>query len=163
MASLTDALVKQLLAGRYIASLATESPSGSIHMVAVWFWFDGSHVFVGTSSRSRKARNVQTKPKASLMIDARDPAASCGVTIAGTTQILTGDASRQKNAEIHRKYLSSAALADAKVGPVFAAFDDVTIQITPESVIGWDMREIDRQFFGGTIEANPTYLLPLQP
>lgn len=163
MASLTDALVKQLLASRYIASLATESPDGSIHMVAVWFWFDGSHVFVGTSSRSRKARNVQSKPKASLMIDARDPAASCGLTIAGSAQILTGDSSRQKNAEIHRKYLSSAALADAKVGPVFAAFDDVTIQITPQSVIAWDMREIDQQFFGGALQANPTYLLPLKP
>ncbi len=91
MASLTDALVKQLLAGRYIASLATENPNGSIHMVAVWFWFDGYHVFVGTSSRSRKARNVQAKPTASLMIDARDPAASCGVTIAGTANILTDD------------------------------------------------------------------------
>ena len=163
MASLTDALVKQLLAGRYIASLATESPNGSIHMVAVWFWFDGSHIFVGTSSRSRKARNVQAKPTASLMIDARDPAASCGVTIAGTAHILTGDASRQKNAEIHRKYLSTAALADPKVGPVFAAFDDVTIQIAPDSVIAWDMRELDRQFFGGTIGSHPAYLLPLEP
>src|SRR5450755_4997982 len=127
MASLADALVKQLLAGRYIASLATESPDGSIHMVAVWFWFDGSHVFVGTSSRSRKARNLQSNPKVSLMIDARDPAASYGIPIAGTAQILTADASRKSNAEIHRKYLSEAALADARVGPVFAAWDDVTI------------------------------------
>jgi PPOX class probable F420-dependent enzyme len=163
MASLTDALVKQLLTGRYIASLATENPNGSLHMVAVWFWFDGSHVFVGTSSRSRKARNVQAKPTASLMIDARDPAASCGVTIAGTAHILADDASRQKNAAIHHKYLSAAALGDPKVGPVFAAFDDVTIQIAPESVIAWDMRELDRQFFGGTISSHPAYLLPLKP
>ena len=53
------------------------------------------------------------------MIDSRDPAASCGVTLAGTTKILTSDLSRQKNAEVHRKYLSAAALADPKVGPVF--------------------------------------------
>jgi PPOX class probable F420-dependent enzyme len=163
MASLADALVKQLLAGRYIASLATESPDGSIHMVAVWFWFDGSHVFVGTSSRSRKARNVQSNPKVSLMIDARDPAATCGITIAGDAQILTDDSSRQRNAEIHRKYLSAAALADARVGPVFAALDDVAIQITPASVIAWDMRQIDRQFLGGAIQGNPAYLLPLEP
>jgi PPOX class probable F420-dependent enzyme len=163
MASLADALVKRLLAGRYIASLATESPDGSIHMVAVWFWFDGSHVFVGTSSRSRKARNVQSNPKVSLMIDARDPAATCGITIAGDAQILTDDSSRQRNAEIHRKYLSAAALADARVGPVFAALDDVAIQITPASVIAWDMRQIDRQFLGGAIQGNPAYLLPLEP
>jgi PPOX class probable F420-dependent enzyme len=163
MASLTDALARQLLDGRHIASFATENPDGSIHMVAVWYWFDGTNVFVATSSRSRKARNLQSNPKVSLMIDARDPAASYGITIAGIAQILTTDLSRKVNAEIHRKYLSAAAFADSRVGPVFAAWDDVTIQITPASVIAWDMREADRQFFGGALEKNPGYLLPLQP
>lgn len=32
MASLADVLVRQLLDGRHIASLATENPDGSIHM-----------------------------------------------------------------------------------------------------------------------------------
>ena len=162
MASLADAMVRQLLDGRHIASLATENPDGSIHIVAVWYWFDGTHVCVATSSRSRKARNLQSRPKVSLMVDARDPVASYGMTIAGTAQILTADLSRKSNAEIHRKYLSEAALADANVGPVFAAWDDVTIQIAPASVIAWDMRQADRQFFGGSLERNPTYLLPLQ-
>jgi PPOX class probable F420-dependent enzyme len=162
MASLTDALVQQLLAGRHIASLASTNPDNSIHVVAVWFWFDGSHIFVATASASRKARNLQSNPKVSLMVDSRDPGASCGITIAGTAQILTGDASRQKNAEIHRKYLSTAALADGRVGPVFAAWDDVTIEITPASVIAWDMRVADRQFFDGAIESNPGYFLPLE-
>jgi PPOX class probable F420-dependent enzyme len=162
MASLSDSLVRQLLDDRHIATLATQNPDSSIHMVAVWYWFDGTHVCVATSSRSRKARNLQSNPKVSLMIDTRDPAASYGVTIAGTAKILTGDLSRQSNAEIHRKYLSVAALADARVGPVFAAWDDVTIQIAPASVIAWDMRQADRQFFGGVLEKNPAYLLPLQ-
>ena len=47
------------------------------------------------------------------------------------------------------------------MGPVFAAWDDVTIQIAPASVIAWDMREADRQFFGGVLGGNPAYLLPL--
>jgi hypothetical protein len=76
--------------------------------------------------------------------------------------MLSGDESQQKNREIHAKYLSPAALADARVGPVFAGWDDVTIQIAPESVIAWDMREADRQVFGGAFESNPGYLLPLQ-
>lgn len=162
MASLADSLVRQLLTDRHIASLATQNPDSSIHMVAVWYWFDGKNVCVATSSRSRKARNLQTNPKVSLMIDARDPAASYGITVAGTAQLLTGDASRESNVEVHRKYLSEDARTDARVGPVFAAWDDVTIQITPASVIAWDMREVDRQFFGGVLEKNPAYLLPLQ-
>jgi PPOX class probable F420-dependent enzyme len=162
MASLNDPLVKQLLDARHTASLATHNSDGSIHVVAVWYWFDGGKVFVATSSRSRKARNLQSNTNVSLMIDARDPAASCGVNIAGTAQILTGDSSRKCNAGIHGKYLSESALQDPAVGPVFAAWDDVTIQITPGSVTAWDMRVADRQFFGGAMERNPQYLLPLE-
>jgi PPOX class probable F420-dependent enzyme len=163
MASLADALVRELLDGRRIASFATENPNGSIHVIAVWYWFDGSHIFVATSSRSRKARNLQSNPKVSLMIDARGATASGGVNIAGRAQILTGDSARKPREEIHRKYLSPAALADPQVGPVFAAMDDVTIQIVPVSVISWDMREVDRQFFGGILQKNPGYLLPVEP
>jgi PPOX class probable F420-dependent enzyme len=156
-------MVRELLDARHIASLATENPDGSIHMVAVWFWFDGTHIFVATSSRSRKARNLRSNSKVSLMVDARDPAASCGITITGTGQFLAADLSLKSNAEIHRKYLSDTALADAGVGPVFAAaWDDVTIQITPASVIAWEMRQADRQFFGGVLGSNPGYLLPVR-
>ena len=162
MASLADPLVQELLKGRFIASIATENPNGQIYMVAVWYWFDGTHIFVATSSRSRKARNLQSAPKVALMIDSRDPVASYGVTISGSAQILSGQGSQNKNKEIHRRYLSSAALSDARVGPVFAGWDDVTIQIMPQSVISWDMREADRQVFGGAFESNPGYLLPLQ-
>jgi len=162
MAALTDPLVQQLLKGRHIASIATQSSNGSIHMVAVWYWFDGTNVYVATSSRSRKARNLQATPNVTIMIDSRDPAASFGVTISGTARLLSGEESHRKNKEIHTKYLSAAALADPRVGPVFAGWDDVTIQVTPESVISWDMREADRQVFGGAFESNPGYLLPLQ-
>ena len=127
MALLTDSLVTQMLQERYIASLATQNPNGSIHMVAVWYFFDGAHVYVATSARSRKARNLQSKSNVSVMIDSRDVAASRGSNIVGTAEIVTGDSSRQWNAQIHRKYLSEAALADPRVGRVFAAVDDVTV------------------------------------
>ena len=162
MASLTDPLVRQLLEKTYVASLASHNQDGSIHMVAVWYWFDGEKVFVATASGSRKARNLQSNPRISLMIDSRDPAASLGTTIIGKAVILTGDASRQMNAKIYQKYLSAAAIADPKVGPVFAAWDNVTIEITPDSVIAWDLREADRQVFGSSLKNNPTYLLPLE-
>lgn len=162
MASISDSLVSRLLHGRHIASLATQNSDGSFHIVAVWYLFDGKHIYVATSGRSRKARNLQSNSKLSLMIDSRDPAASCGINVAGTAQLLTGESSQQWNAQLHRKYLSEAALADPKVGPAFAAMDDVTIQITPASVISWDMRQLDQQFLGSAIEHNPAYLLPLE-
>jgi len=162
MASLADPLVRQLLDGRYIASMGTENADGTLHMVAVWYWFDGANIYVATATRTRKARNLLSKPRVSIMIDSRDPAASFGITVTGTAKFLSDDVSRKFNERVHRKYLSEAALADPRVGPVFAAWDDVTIQITPKSIIAWDMREADRAVFGGSFEKNPGYLLPLE-
>jgi hypothetical protein len=160
MAALYDALVQQILAGRYSATLATQNPDGSLHMVAVWFWSDGQRIYVATSQRTRKARNLEGNPKIAIMIDSRDPAASFGVNIAGTAGILRGDEARQRNQQIHGKYLSAAALADPQVGSVFAYWDDITIEITPASLIAWDMREADRQVFAGAFAAHASYLLP---
>lgn len=162
MASLSDPLVMQFLQGRYIATLGTKGPDSSIHMVAVWYWYDGKHVYVATSTRTRKARNLQSDSSVSLMIDSRDPAASCGVTITGKASAITGQPSHKWNEHIHRKYLSEGAMADPRVGPVFAAWDDMTIQITPASVVAWDMRQVDKHAFGGTFDANPGYFLTLE-
>lgn len=162
MASLSDALVQELLSGRYIASFSSQNADGSIHVVAVWYCFDGANVYVATSTRTRKARNIQANPQVSLMIDSRDPAASRGVCIAGTARFLTGESARDWNAKVHGKYLSQAALADERVGPVFAAWDDVTIQVTPTNVFAWDMRQADKQVFSGAFEKHPGYLLPVE-
>jgi len=162
MASLNDPLAQQLLNGRYIGSLATQRPDGSLHIVAVWFWFDGKQVYIATASRSRKAQNVQANAAAALMIDSRDPAASCGITISGKVDTLTGEATRDPNHRIHTKYMSAAAIADPKVGPVFAVWDDITLRLTPQSVVAWDMRVADQQAFGGSFAKNPDYLLPLE-
>jgi general stress protein 26 len=176
MPSINDPLARQLLNARHIASFATENPDRTIHMVAVWFLFaggpaharttpddDNARIYLATSTRTRKARNIEANPKVTLMIDSRDAASSCGITIYGNAQMLSGEASRHWNEQVHRKYLSAGALHDPKVGPVFAAFDDLTIEITPRSIIAWDMREMDRQAFSGSFEKNPDYLLPVAP
>jgi len=159
MASLNDPMVQELLRGRHIACLGTENTDGSIHLTAVWFLFDGECLYVATSSRTRKARNVLARPKASLMVDSRDPAASRGVTAMGMVEVLTGEVSREWNLRVHRRYLSEEALADARVGPVFAAWDDITLKLTPSSFLAWDMREADRLAFGGVFTENPGFLL----
>ena len=176
MPTLSDPLVQQLLNERRIASLASENPDRNIHLVAVWFLFaggprhsapspddDNARIYIATSTRTRKARNIESNPKVSLMIDSRDVSSSCGITIYGAAQMLTGEASRHWNEQVHRKYMSAAAITDPKVGPVFAAADDITIEITPRSVISWDMRDYDRQVFSNSFGKNPDYLLPVTP
>ena len=156
-----DPVLQELIRGRYIATLGTENADGSIHLTAVWYLFESGSLYVATSSKSRKARNVAARPKASLMVDVRKPGAERGVTAAGRADVITGDESQEINRRIHSRYMSAAAMADPQIGPVFASFDDVTLRLTPESWSTWDMAVLDAQALGGRLGGTPGYLLPL--
>lgn len=161
IAATIDPALQKLLAGRYIASLGTENPDGSIHMVAVWYLFEEGVLYIATSSKTRKARNIAARAKASLMVDLRNPGTERGITAAGHAQLISGEAAAKLNHRIHSRYLSAAAMADPQIAPVFAGFDDVTIRITPASWISWDMGALDAQAFGGRLGGTPGYMLPL--
>jgi PPOX class probable F420-dependent enzyme len=152
---------EELIRGRYIATLGTENADGSIHLTAVWYLFESGSLYVATSSRTQKARNVAARPKGSLMVDARRPGTERGVTAAGKVEVISGHQSQEINQRIHSRYLSPAAISDPKIGPVFASFDDVTIRLTPTSWISWDMAALDAQAFGGRLGGTPGYMLPL--
>src|SRR3984893_15349477 len=128
-----DPTFQKLLEGRHIATFGTENADGSIHLTAVWYLFEGGSLFVATSSKSRKARNIAARSKASLMVDVRQPGAERGVNAAGRAELISGEPSREINRRIHRRHMSAAALSDPHVGPVFESFDDVTIRLAPVS------------------------------
>ena len=155
-----DEFVRGLLDGRRIASLSTLADDGAPHATAVWYLFDGQTLFVSTSSRSVKARNIAQRPQASLMVDSRQAGGELGVTAICEASLIDGQESHEINLRIHERYLRPEALDDPQVGPVFAAFDDVTIRLRPLRWIRWDMRELDAQFFGGRI-GSQSYCLPL--
>jgi general stress protein 26 len=159
--STLDPALQPLLQGRYIATLGTENSDGSIHLTAVWYLFEEGCLFVATSSRSRKARNIAARPKAALMVDVRKPGAERGVNAAGGAELISGERSLEINRRIHSRYLSGAAIADPRVGPVFESFDDVTIRLKPVSWTSWDMAVLDKQALGGRLGGTPGYLLPL--
>ena len=151
----------ELLGLRCVASLATENEDRSIHLTAVWFVCENGAIYIATSSRSRKARNLVARSKATLMVDIRRPGKEKGVTVSGAPELIMGAQAREINQKIYNKYLSAEALADPHIVPVFASLDDATIRITPNSWFSWDLAEVDTQFFGGQLFGNPGYLLPL--
>jgi nitroimidazol reductase NimA-like FMN-containing flavoprotein (pyridoxamine 5'-phosphate oxidase superfamily) len=156
-----DLNLQKLLLGCYIATLGTENGDGSIHLTAVWYLFEDGHLYIATSSKSRKARNIHARAKASLMVDVRKPGAERGVNGSGKAELISGEQSKQINLRIHNRYLSAAAIADPQIEPVFASFDDVTIRIAPTSWTVWDMAILDAQAFGGKLGKTPGYLLSL--
>jgi len=124
MQSTTPSGAEEILMGRFIATLGTENEDGSIHLTAVWYLFDDGCLYVATSSRTRKARNVAARPKASLMVDIRKPGSERGLVALCTTGVIAGEGSKEINARIHQRYMSEAALADPRVGGTMAAMDE---------------------------------------
>jgi len=156
-----DPAFQEFLQGRYIATCGTKNADGTIHLTAVWYLFEHSQFFVATSSKSRKARNAVARGRASLMVDSRKSGIERGVTAACKVEMISGETAAEINLRIYRRYMSLAAISDPQIGPVFASFDDVTLRLTPDSWISWDLGALDKKAFGGRLGGTPGYMLAL--
>ena len=156
-----DELIHPLLTGRHIASLATQRKDGSIHLTAIWYLYKHGYLYFPTSAKSQKVRNVEANPMATAMIDTRVPGQEQGVSVSGQADVIRGERGRALVAEAQRRYLTEVALADTKVGPVYAEFDDVVIRITPERWTTWNIAQMNVEQFEGKLSVETGYLYPL--
>jgi general stress protein 26 len=160
MAGLNDPKVQELLQGRHIACLASENADGSMHLTATWFLYEEGRLYLETDSTSRQARNLRARPKASLMIDVREPGAEFGVTAAGHAEFVNGARSHELNQRIFRRYLSPAAIADPRLVVLLENPSAITIELIPTTWTAWDMGELAKALFNGA-PAPSGYFLPL--
>jgi PPOX class probable F420-dependent enzyme len=154
MSTLTDPM-RQLVDERRYAVLATHNADGSIHLTPTWYLFEGGRFYVESLSSDRKARNVVSRPDATIIVEVRRLGSERWVYASGTADIMEGKEARAINARIEQRYLSDAGMADARVGPVFAAATDVTICVTPAVWRAWSLQGLDEQFFDGILGRCP--------
>jgi PPOX class probable F420-dependent enzyme len=123
---------------RLIATLGTLNEDGSILLTPIWYLFDEGRLYVGTSSTSRKVRNVQARPRATLLVDQRALGGNRWVSASGKAEVVRGDPAAAINARIRARYLTEAG--EEAYGPALVAADDVAIALTPESWKSWQPR-----------------------
>ena len=64
----------ELFSRPILCALTTVNPDGQPHSVPVWCDFDGEHVRVNFPAATKKARNLKTNPRLSLLvIDPQNP------------------------------------------------------------------------------------------
>jgi general stress protein 26 len=149
-------IVEELLAQRLIGCLVTENGDRSPHLTAVWYLHEDGVVYVGTSGRSRKARNAEARPRGGFMVDSRGGGPMRGAATAGQLELLRDDEARAVNERIWSRYLTPAGLADPAVAGALAASDDVTICLRAGRWSSWDTSAD----FAGALE-RPGIQLPL--
>lgn len=139
-AVLADPLVRELLDAPLVAVLATFDRDGDIHAVPVWYSPHGEVVVLATGSRSRKVRNLERDPRATLVLhDSRPGFEVCGASLRGRIAIVRPPAARDLIDRVHRRYVDEAAEADREVA-AFLDSDDVALRLTPSAAVTWDER-----------------------
>ena len=159
-----DQTMKALLAGRRYAILATVNRDNSMHLTPVWYLFENNCLFVTSFLASRKVRNIIANPQVSLIVDVRKPGAEKWVYASGNAELIRGEESEKINAEVFKRYVTAAALEDARVGPVFHETHDITIRIAPRAWRSFDAQPgFYQPFFVGIPTATlEQWFLPLE-
>jgi hypothetical protein len=134
-------LVRELLGARLIANLGTVNADGTIHLVPLWFLWRAPHLLLPTSLATRKVRNLERDPRATIMIDdSRGGFDLRGLTLYGEVIIDHGPDAVATNREIHLRYLTKEGRA-LPVVEQYLGTDDVTIRFLPARVSAWDLRD----------------------
>jgi PPOX class probable F420-dependent enzyme len=148
---------EDFLAERRIAVLSTEDPDGLPYLTAIWFAYEDGAFLIPTGATSRKVRNARERPRGGILVDARG-AVLRGVAASGRLELIEGDAARELNARLYRRYVTEAGMADPQIGPPLTEGDDVTLRLVPERWQEWDL---EPSF--GTKLADPRLAHPLAP
>jgi general stress protein 26 len=142
-AVLGDALVRELLEARLIGVFATLDSARAIHAVPMWFAAHEDFVFLATNSRSRKVRNLEIDPRATLVVhDSRPGFEVCGTSIAGEVEIVRDTVALELIDRVHARYVTVGADEDTAVQE-FLASDDVALRLRPGTALTWDERGSD--------------------
>jgi PPOX class probable F420-dependent enzyme len=138
---LSEALVRELLGARLIAKLGTLNADGSVHLVPLWFLWREPSILLPTHHATRKIRNLERDPRATLLIDdSRGGFDLRGVTLVGEATVERGPDVAATNREIHLRYLTPEGRALPEVES-YLATDDVTINFVPTRITSFNLRD----------------------
>ena len=136
-----DSLVRELVEARLIGVFATRDPLTSIHAVPMWYAVHEGRVLLATGSRSRKVRNLERDPRATLVVhDSRPGFEVCGTSISGEVEIVRGPEAVGLVDLVHARYVAEGADEDPAVR-VFLTSDDVALRLRPIDALTWDERD----------------------
>lgn len=137
---LADPLVRELLEARLVGVLSTLELDGSVHAVPMWVAPGDGTILLATGSRSRKVRNLERDPRATLVLhDSRPGAEVCGASIRGRAELVRGPEATPLVERVHRRYVTEQGRALPPVDE-FLGSDDVALRLVPDSAVTWDER-----------------------
>ena len=126
----------KFLKNEKILHLATMDEKDSPHIVPVWYIYNSKKIYVGTNTRTQKARNIQNHKKISFCVDIGINAPKIfGVMGKGTAKLLKEKSTVNKIAKkILLRYFKTL---DSKSARELLEDTNCIIEITPKKLTSW--------------------------
>jgi nitroimidazol reductase NimA-like FMN-containing flavoprotein (pyridoxamine 5'-phosphate oxidase superfamily) len=127
---------KEFLKSQKILRLATIGPSGNPHIVPVWYMYDNNKFYVGTNTKTRKAKNIKKNSKVSFCIDIgiKSPNIIGMMGIGRARLILKTDRVELLAEKILLRYFKNMRNQSAQQ---LLHQTDCIIEITPKKITNW--------------------------
>ncbi len=125
----------QFLKKQKILHLATIDSKGAPHLVPVWYKYVGKKFYIGTNTKTSKAKNIAKNNKICFCIDAGVWSPIDGVMGTGKAKLIKdGDKVKKIASEILLRYFKTLKGRSAKQ---LLDQTDCIIEITPLKVTSW--------------------------
>jgi len=127
---------KDFLKSQKILRLATIDSSGNPHIVPVWYMYDNDKFYVGTNTKTRKAKNIKENSKVSFCIDIGIKSPDIiGMMGIGRARLILKTARVESLAgKILLRYFKNLKNYSAKQ---LLSQTDCIIEITPKKITNW--------------------------
>ena len=119
-----------------ILHLATIDENNSPHIVPVWYLYSSKKIYIGTNSKTQKAKNIKNHKKVSFCVDVGVNAPKIfGVMGKGTARVLKEKSTVKKIAK--RILLRYFKTLDGKSPRELLDDTDCIIEISPKEFTNW--------------------------
>ena len=139
--SMTDDEVQAYLESQTILNVATISPSGHPHLVAMWYAVIDGSVCFWTFAKSQKVMNLRRDPKMTGLIESGESYNELrGVELVGTGQLVEDfDQIFEIGKTVALRYTGPAAVSEAALPFIEAqARKRIGVRFDIERVVSWD-------------------------
>lgn len=150
---MTDDEVREFIDQQRSATVATVSPDGVPHLVAMWYAVVDGEIWFETKAKSQKALNIKRNPTVSFLVeDGHTYDTLRGVSIEGTAEITDDpDALWKVGVSIWERY-NGPYSEEVKPLVEFMLHNRIAVKISAQRTRTWDHRKLgmDPIPLGGT-------------
>ncbi|VVC05714.1 Pyridoxamine 5'-phosphate oxidase [uncultured archaeon] len=127
---------RDFIKSQKILRLSTIDSQGNPHIIPVWFDYINGKFYIGTNTRTVKARNIKKNPKVSFCIDVGIKSPNIfGIMGIGRARLILEDKHVQLLAKkILRRYFKSLKNKSARQ---LLSYTDCIIEIIPKKLTSW--------------------------